>query len=443
MTYNADPKEGNLTTESKIVRGDLVTFFRGANIGVIGTIIGSGLIFGRDIFLARTLGAQQFGLYSIGWMILNLFMGLAIFGLDYSVIHFVSKFDGLDQKHLKGNVAQALFTPILVGGLFGLILYILAPTIANRIFHDPELMRVFQQFSPGFALFGGLTVSAACHQAFKNIKYSILVLQILQPLTQIILIVIFLFLFSQGLSGAISAAIISLGIAFFIALLLLRKTYPGFFNPTQQAIYSHQIYKYSFPIFVESFLNILYLRANQFIIGLLLTSTQVGIYQAALQLSLGLNLIRKGFIVVLAPQFADLFIKGNKERLARIYQTSIKAGLVISFPITVVLMIHSKEILSLFYGNEYAPGSSAFIFLACSIIIPIALGPVSILLTVTGHQVQRLKLSLISLLSSIFLSLFLIPFYGILGAALGTLLSTILGGMITLIYLRRIYGFGR
>jgi O-antigen/teichoic acid export membrane protein len=95
----------------------------------------------------------------------------------------------------------------------------------------------------------------------------------------------------------------------------------------------------------------------------------------------------------------------------------------ISLPIFICLVFLSKDILILLYGTEYASGAIALLIISGGILSNCLIGPASDALIGAG----KTKAPLISLgtgcISNIFLNIFLIPKYGINGAATATCIS--------------------
>lgn len=106
--------------------------------------------------------------------------------------------------------------------------------------------------------------------------------------------------------------------------------------------------------------------------------------------------------------------------------------IVVSLPIVLTIIIFRNPILEIF-GKEFAEGSYVLIIITLSSFVNAASGNVDQILNMTGNQNDLFKLNIIALFSNVILNYFLIPIYGINGAAVASFISTViinLGGVI-------------
>ena len=72
------------------------------------------------------------------------------------------------------------------------------------------------------------------------------------------------------------------------------------------------------------------------------------------------------------------------------------------------------------FGDGFEEGKNILRILVIAQFIIVLTGSVSLLLSMTGHEKDLKNCALLSGICSIILSLILIPFYGVIGAALAT-----------------------
>lgn len=142
-----------------------------------------------------------------------------------------------------------------------------------------------------------------------------------------------------------------------------------------------------------------------------------------------------------APAFSRLHILGKFKELSIVATKVTRYALLAALPIALTLALFGEWILSCFYGQEFAIGTAALAALSIAKIFSVATGPTGCLLTVTGHEKDLLKSSLLSLLLTISLCLFLIPRYGLTGAALASGAALMFRNAINAWTVRRRFGF--
>lgn len=156
---------------------------------------------------------------------------------------------------------------------------------------------------------------------------------------------------------------------------------------------------------------------------ILLLLFALGIYQAASQISMLFSFILGGFVTMFAPMIADLYERREIGRLEELYRLSTKWTLYLTVPLYLVICLASRELMTVVFGAEFAPGARALIILATGQMANVAMGTVGLLLIMTGRQTRWLLLSLVLLVVDLALNWLLIPRFGLPGAALATAVS--------------------
>jgi O-antigen/teichoic acid export membrane protein len=123
-----------------------------------------------------------------------------------------------------------------------------------------------------------------------------------------------------------------------------------------------------------------------------------------------------------APQIADLYRRGNLERLARLYAVVTSWTLRLSLPGFVVLVLFPRPLLHIF-GRGYAGAATVTIVLAVGQMFDVATGPTGYMLVMSGRPYLTMANNLFALVLNIGLNLLLIPHFGIRGAAVAWALS--------------------
>ena len=160
-----------------------------------------------------------------------------------------------------------------------------------------------------------------------------------------------------------------------------------------------------------------------FMLGIMVSLKDVGIYSAAFKIaSIGLIIILV-FNVVIGPKIAELY---NNNYMSKLKTTINKTTQLITFltiPIFSIIIIFREEIL-IFFGNDFIQGESVLIILSTGVLINAISGNVDQILNMTNHQKIMKNITLFCLAENIILNYLLIPVYGINGAAWSSLITT-------------------
>lgn len=174
-------------------------------------------------------------------------------------------------------------------------------------------------------------------------------------------------------------------------------------------------------------------------------AAQVGIYGACLNLANMGRMIMVALNTTVQPKFSQLYHAGKMEEVKFIAQKSSKTITLLNIPIFLVLTLGAPYLLWFYggqqYGGEYMTGALSLAILATGQMINTAAGPTAQLLNVTGHHKQFRNIAFAGALANVIMNFFLIPPFGILGAAIASAISMAGWNLVALWYIKRKFGF--
>lgn len=392
---------------------------------------GGGIVFGGTLFtygsrmllgivLGRFLGAEGYGLYRLTVTVGAIAAGFALLGMEEALVRYVSLFASRrDPARLWGTLQVGVGLATLLSLLIGAGLFALARPLALYLFHDPRLVPLLRL---GCLIVPFLTLScvlASATRGFNKMQYSTGTQQVAQPLTQLILIVLMVLV---GLSAgrAVTIYIFGLIIACALLLLFLNRLFP-LRRPLQTARRDiRQILLFSFPAYGSSLLDTLGPSLQTVLLGSLNTVAIVGIFAAAAQASAACGMFNRSIGTASSPIISELHGQGDREQMARFYQTTAKWMFTVNLPLFLIVLLLSEPILAIF-GKEFVEGSTAMSILALAQLVIAAAGVSDGVLTMTGNTPTRLANSAVLTVLSIGLCFLLIPHWGAVGAAVAAL----------------------
>jgi len=193
-----------------------------------------------------------------------------------------------------------------------------------------------------------------------------------------------------------------------------------------------------YPVIFHSLSMLMINQSDKILIGALLDQSAVGAFGVPAQLASAISVIGSGMAMAYAPKlYSALSSKNSKElkSLSRIRNMIMLALALIGIGIGITLFFFKSLIL----GNNFIFYYDVFFILITSYV----LFGFYHLFSPYYYFYKKTKIlssitSLIAILNIVF-TYFLIPIFGILGAALGTLMSYFLGLIIAIIYTNMIF----
>jgi O-antigen/teichoic acid export membrane protein len=169
----------------------------------------------------------------------------------------------------------------------------------------------------------------------------------------------------------------------------------------------------------------LFFQIDTILLSLWKGNLYVGMYQAVFKLIILPLMIPDILNFTLLPVLSRLFTT-EKEKALRILYLMNKLLFLASLPITLILYVYSEEIINIIYGyKQYSASVPVLKIFAFNIFIRFSFEAFALILTTTNKQVIRMYTVISATIINIALNYFLIPQFGLKGAAIVSLISII------------------
>ena len=166
------------------------------------------------------------------------------------------------------------------------------------------------------------------------------------------------------------------------------------------------------------------LGSDLIILGLLVTSVELGHYAAAFKIFMMLTGFATAYFVILLPRLAAR--KGDSDGIARELRASFRRVMPVFVAGAVLLALIAAPLLQLLFGPSFRAAAGSLRILCLALLVNIVLRHYRQVLLVRNRQDVDLSTSTIGGIGHVVFKLALIPMIGIAGAALGTLLGEVL-----------------
>lgn len=420
---------------------DIAILAKGTVFSLVGKVGGRALQLFAQIILARILGPALYGLYVMGYTTYQLTSQVGLMGINDGVLLFAGQTSKIDDGPSMQVIRHALLLALINGIIFCALLFLLAPWIALRVYHFPELINILRGFAVTVGLTIGLRVTAAITRISQRMQFTFIVEDVLPVVINLGLIIVLVVSLKWSLWGAIWAVMISYGVGLVLSFFFIHKIYPAFtFFGVVYPNQAVELLGFSFFTFLSSIFYLLLYHSTTLMVGYFLSPTHTGQYQVAMNASWFAPLILTGFGAIFAPMIPRINKIGDRKRLNKLYKITTKWGLYLYIPIFLMLVLMPEQILGVVFGEKYLAGATPLIILSFGNLVNLATGSVASLFVMTKHEKFWAMLSGFSFLLTASLGIWLIPFWGINGAAFSMSAGLILLNIIALIQLYRFLG---
>ena len=417
MLSTSSRVEASKALPSVSIDQSIVTAAKGGGIKFFGMMFDYGVRFALGILMARLMGAEQYGLYSLANMAFYMIVGLAMLGLFNALVHYIPIFAShRDEESLWGTLQVGLGTPFVVSVLAGACLLIFAEPFARLIFHEPRLVPVL--WVAAFALpFGTLIMAtAAALRGFNQIQYDVIAQDISFPLIKLVAMIA---LAMTGLNAvkAMTAHAIGAVVGCVMLLYFLHKLFPLNRPWSAARRNTKEIFLFSAPLYASTLIVLLGGNVETLLLGALGAIASVGIFSVADRVSLVGSMFQNAVEAAAMPIVSELYSKGEHRQLGHFYQSMTKWTFMSNVPLFLTVLLFSKPILSAF-GEDFVVGSTALVILSCGSLVNAGTGINNVVVAMTGNTWLQTLNTIIVLTVKIALSFLFIPSLGVIGAAI-------------------------
>lgn len=195
-------------------------------------------------------------------------------------------------------------------------------------------------------------------------------------------------------------------------------------------------------LFFNNVASIIYLNSDVTMLGILTDNIQVGIYTISSRIYTTVKSLINAIIMVTVPRFSRYVAEEKMEDLKIELKKVFEILVILIFPIVVGMFMEADKIIFVIAGEGYLEGSNVVRILSISILFAVfaCFFSYSILLP-NKKEIYFMNATITAAVLNVVLNIFLIPRFGIEGAATTTLIAEIIVFLISFISSKKIIIF--
>ena len=270
--------------------------------------------------LARWVGVEYLGIYSLANAIMLIGEVIAKMGLETGVMRFVSR---VDPEADKFQIQKIIQSALKMTGIFSIGIAILLAGFAwllVDLFKGTSFLHtaiiVFAFTIP----FNAVTlISAFATQGFKFLKYKVFTTQFLNP--TVLLLTMVISYWSISSESAIILPMAVTGVLGSTTMFLILKNLSGVkFSGVLSAPFDGKLLAYSIPLMLVTILQTFMHWMDILMLGYFTDASVVGLYHPAARTAGLLQALLISFIGIYAPIMSQLHGKGDFREMSRLYK---------------------------------------------------------------------------------------------------------------------------
>jgi len=435
----------SISTES---RAQLARVARGGALNLVGALVAAIAGFALVVVVARAFSPTTAGVLFASTSVFLVVVSLAVFGADTGLIQFILRFEEGGRSADIPTVLRSARRPVLVTSVaIAAAVLLFAGPLSDLLGLDhprsPAVLRVLGVTVP-FAAMAQLALSET--RALSRMRPTVLIDNLFRATAQTIAAVIVgllgggLLMLSVGwaLPYVMSAALAIPTARWYLRRQSRRWAEVGAADPAEVR---REFRHYTWPRGVARVSQIVVQRADIIIIAAMLGAAPAAIYTAATRFVVVGQMSAQAISNVLMPRLAQLLPRRDMVVVSDVFKISTAWSMAVAWPLYAVIASSASLYLEVF-GERYVgnDGVPVVVTMSVAMMITTAAGALDSVLLMSGRSMASLVNGLVAASLNVALCLVLIPWIGIVGAAIAWAVAVLVRNLLAFILVRHDLG---
>ena len=399
--------------------------------------IGMGIGFMLNLYTARVLGADGYGIFSFAISILAVAAIFINLGTEQLTIRWVTPRTLESRSREASEIAQFFRSAVLLVAVSATICVI----ILSPVFFISGQFRVVTAFvviaSPIVAL---TMLNEAMIRALGRVISSTLASQIIRPAVVLALIFAMVFLKEDiSTSEVLFGYGVGISLAFFISLFWAWKSLAERRNHDSlksSGVSVVDVFHLTKGYLLVSILGIVLNKIDVIVLGTKVPAAEVGQYAAAYNFCFLVLVILQVVNLVIAPKLAAAYSELDRPEIERLLKLSRLMAGGLAAPIFLVLLGFPSIVLAML-GPEFIGATNVLRILVVGMFLNALFGSVGNFLLMSGHELIFAAILASAILLCLVLLFLITPAYGIEGAAIAVSLTMLFWNILASLFSQR------
>jgi O-antigen/teichoic acid export membrane protein len=410
-------------------RSDLSQLARGSTANLAGSVVAACLNLVLPVIITRSLAQADAGLFFQATALFTILLNVGTVGADTGVLRALPRALALDRR---GDLYRLLTVAVVPALVFSVALSVglvalagpLGGLVAGGTGQAGDFEEVLTALAPWVPVAVVYAITMSASRGLGSVRPLVLVEKIGRNALET---------GAAGIAASVStsvALVVTAWVAPYAAMLVVVGIWVGarlrrvvarqgpLGAPSTWRPLATEFWRFSAPRALSRVFTVALQRFDVLVVGALRGPADAAVYAAATRfLVLGLMFVQ-AIQQVMAPRISEFLATGEEGRAETLYRTTTTWLTLVSWPIYLMVMWFATLMMSIF-GTDFERGATAVVILCGAMLVATSCGPVDSVLLMGGRSVLSLINTGLALLVNVGLDLWLVPRYGVTGAAAG------------------------
>ena len=411
---------------------------KSAAVILFGSVIGRLLSLLGQILIVRSLTPTSFGHVALAYTIVSTVCGLALLGIHEGVTRLMSaeQTTGYRQSVLRSGYALVLVSSLGVAAC----IYITRFQLSTYL-NDDQLPALLVLFLPYVFAYALGRVSFGALRAHRR-SFAATVARDFGPRIGALLTFGLFAYAGEVLLGAVAYWVVTPVIMAVITGVYLHRelSMVRIIGSLPEPETLRELWSFSWPLAISASFFLMLSNVDVLMIGYFMQPQSVGLYRAIQPLRQVTMFVTIAFTFLFLPIATEYYNNGNLNALNRFYRVTTKWIVAATFPPVLVFTLFAPDVVRVFFGSDYTPAAPALAVLTAGLFIRAIVGLNGDMTKAINRPQIELYTVIVAVCINILLNIALIPRYGIVGAAVGTVVGYAVYNLLEVVAIYRSVG---
>ncbi|WP_237421263.1 MATE family efflux transporter [Flavobacterium sp. HBTb2-11-1] len=396
-------------------------------------IFGVLLLFGFTVFLTKSYSPKLVGQYDFVRSYLLAIGSICLLGFDQSILYFKGRLASQNELRQLKKVYVKMVGMLFLASLFILIVFILIDKKRiNTYFLDDEVYSILLKSSVVLFFHGLSLLNTEVFRALDKLYVAELFRNIIKYIPLIIgSVVLFYWHLETYLVDVFLIGFVFLALITSILIVIyFNKTE----TVTEEIFTSKEIFTKSYPIAISGLALFLLMCFDIMFLKKYKNDETVAFYSVGVKLMTIVSVIIVTINITVSSKISEFFASKNLAELKKVVRKSVRLIFGMTFPVVLLMCVFSEYILS-FFGHQYIAAQVPFLIVIIGQGICSVFGSAPVYLNMTGRQHIFQIILIIAVAINFILNRFLIPMYGMTGAAVAFVSSSFFWNFVSTVFI--------